>query len=82
MFRLLLEIDRDAGEHVSAERVVDLRIGVAVAEDRKERLGSEDRRRLVEDVVRTNAQVELVRDAGRHREVEIVLRGDPLVRWI
>src|SRR6266496_3665284 len=44
-FDAVLEVDRHAGEDVPAQRVVDLRIGVAVRAQRR------DRRLLVEDVV-------------------------------
>src|SRR3954452_184025 len=69
-----LEVDRDAGEHVPTQRVVDLRVGVAVAERRSDRVAAGHRRFRVEDIVRTETQVELVGDARGQREVEEALR--------
>src|SRR4051812_30402430 len=55
-----LEIYRHAGEQVPTKRVVDLREGVAV------RTKCSDRRLSIEDVVRTEAEVELVRNPRGH----------------
>src|SRR3954454_1922916 len=74
-----LEVDRDAGEHVPTQRVVDLRVGVAVAERRSDRVAAGHRRFRVEDIVRTETQVELVGEPCRQREVEEALRLQVLI---
>jgi hypothetical protein len=52
-----LEVDREAGEQIPAERIVHLRIGVAVAEAGRNNLLASDRRVAVEDIVHAHAQV-------------------------
>ena len=67
-----LEVDREAREQVATQRVVHLREGVTVAEAGRNHLRTGNRRIGVEDVVRTNAQVEALSQAGGERQVEIL----------
>ena len=60
-----LEVDRDAREDVAAERVIDLRVGVAVAERRRHDLATSDRRIRVEDVVGAETEVVAFARSGR-----------------
>src|SRR6202044_2914938 len=75
------ELRRQLREYVSAERVVYAREGVAVAGGRRRDVGgSDERRRLVEEIVAANPHGQLVRDLDRRRQVEVAVRGDVRVR--
>src|SRR5207249_9663969 len=54
-------------------RSVNLRVGIAVGTDRSER------RLPIEDVVRAEAEVELVRNPGREGQVKEALRWQPRI---
>src|SRR4051812_41934058 len=75
-----LEVDRDAGEDVPTQRVIDLRVGVTVAERRVRHFTTDDRRILVEDVVRAKTEVVAIPDPRRKCEVEVALRRDLSIR--
>ena len=68
------ELGRDVDEEIATQRVVDLRIRVAVSERRAGDRGTDDRRVLVEDVVHAGIQREVLVDVPRQRQVEVVLR--------
>src|SRR3990170_2341503 len=68
-----LELHRQVHEHKAAEGIVDLREGIAVAEDRWARdIVGHDGRILVEYVVDPGAQRERLVDAPRRGEVKVV----------
>src|SRR3990167_1980464 len=66
-----LEVDRRADEQVTTKCVINLRVGVAVAERSSNRSGAK-RRILVEHVVRTDTDVPVIRHVVGRRDVDIV----------
>jgi hypothetical protein len=74
-----LEVDRETGEHVPTQRIIDLREGVAVTEAGRNSLLAGNRRIDIEYIVDTGAKVEPLGHAGGEREVEIIPSAQPQV---
>jgi len=75
-----LEVQRDTGVEVTTKGVIRRRVGVTVTRTGRAGAGAEGtatrghhRRHPVHDVVHTKAEVVVIADIGRSREVEVVL---------
>src|SRR5487761_626464 len=73
-----LEVDLQVGKDIPSERVVNLRIGVAVEERRREGGRGQYRRILVEHVVDADLQQHAAEDLIAAHQVQVVPAPQPL----
>src|SRR3984885_5043977 len=69
------ELGGDLREQEPTEGIVNTREGVAVADRQRQVRGTDDGRRLVQDVVAAESQGDLVHQLDRSREIEVAVRG-------